>query len=236
MSRIFACKLLYQLQSNYVSQQVRKRLRGKNNSRLIWSFDGFIRGWSVTVKVNERLSLHDNLLRERTKDKWQDATAPLRMWQQMSLSRHYCQISRTSRTKLPSEQKPFKRYSILVFFITGVHASYQKVWYYLLKMKLWCCQGDRLMRGLCRQGSIWMAQRLSVSSDSQMPIKDQRCRTHFYTYACDRLWVRAIPDSTQRRRWGMIRGYIYLLPFAYFGFSRIRPQGPKLLWRTLLHQ
>lgn len=64
------------------------------------------------------------------------------------------------------------------FLITGVHASvYQKVCYYLLKMKLRCCQGDRLMRGLCRQGSIWMAQRLSVCSDSQMPIKDQRCCT-----------------------------------------------------------
>jgi len=62
------------------------------------------------VTVNERLCLQDNLLREQTKDKWQDATAPPRMGRQTSLSRHYCQISRTSRTKLPSEQKPFKRY------------------------------------------------------------------------------------------------------------------------------
>lgn len=36
------------------------------------------------------------------------------------------------------------------------------------------------MRGLCRQGSIWMAQRLSVCLDSQMPIKDQRCCTHLH--------------------------------------------------------
>jgi len=76
---------------------------------------------------------------------------------------------------------------------------YQKVGYYLLKMKLWCCQGDRLMSGLCRQGSIWMAQRLSVCSYSQMPIKDQRCCTHFYTYCTHAIAYELEQFQTRRK-------------------------------------
>lgn len=101
-----------------------KRLRGKDNSSLIWSFDGFIRGWSVTVKMNERLSLHDNQSVKRADERQvtrrncspENVTANVFV---KTLLSNFKNVKNKATEWTKAIQKIFHSR----FFITGVHAS-----------------------------------------------------------------------------------------------------------------